>query len=47
MSDEDEIDGDYDYGYETGVSQPTRFNIEQLKKYGPRHRYANLTELLV
>ena len=45
-SDEDEIDDDFDYGYETGVSQPTHFDIGQLKKYGPRHRYANLTKLL-
>lgn len=30
-SDEDEID-DFDYGYDTGVSQPTHFEIEQLKK---------------
>lgn len=31
-SDEDEIDGDFDYGYDTGVSQPTHFEIEQLRK---------------
>lgn len=30
-SDEDEIDGDFDYGYDTGLSQPTRFEIEQLR----------------
>lgn len=31
-SDEDEIDDDFDYGYDTGVSQPTHFEIEQLRK---------------
>ena len=31
-SDEDEIDEDFDYGYDTGISQPTHFEIEQLRK---------------
>ena len=31
-SDEDEIGSDFDYGYDTGVSQPTHFEIEQLRK---------------
>lgn len=31
-SDDDEIDSDFDYGYDTGVFQPTRFEIEQLRK---------------
>ena len=31
-SDEDEIDDDLDYGYDTGISQPTHFEIEQLRK---------------
>lgn len=31
-SEEDDIDGDLDFGYDTGVSQPTRFEIEQLRK---------------
>lgn len=32
-SEEDDIDDDLDYGYDTGISQPTRFEIEQLRKY--------------
>ena len=31
-SEEDDLDGDLDYGYDTGVSQPTRFEIGQLRK---------------
>lgn len=31
-SEEDDIDGDLDYGYDTGISEPTRFEIEQLRK---------------
>lgn len=31
-SDEGELDGDLDYGYETGMTQPTHFEMEQLRK---------------
>jgi hypothetical protein len=31
-SDEDDIDGDFDYGYDAVLSQPTRFEVEQLRK---------------
>jgi hypothetical protein len=31
-SEEDDIDDDFDYGYDTGISEPTRFEIEQLRK---------------
>lgn len=31
-SEEEDIDGDLDYGYDTGISQPTHFQIEQLRK---------------
>ena len=31
-SDDDEIDGDFYYGYDTGLSQPTHFEMEQLRK---------------
>lgn len=31
-SDEDEIDGDFDYAYDTGISQSTHVEIEQLRK---------------